>query len=72
MLWTKTEEGKNELFLYAKTFRFTVGIINKSCIIPTEDSRSSNVGPNDIENIDEAAEINFAICPKKQKELYKK
>ena len=32
---------KNPLFLNVKTLRFTVGIINKSLIIPTEDWRPS-------------------------------
>jgi hypothetical protein len=52
---------------YAKTLRFTVGIINKSLIIPTEDLRPTSFGSNDIDNIDEAAEINFGLLSKKAK-----
>ena len=44
---------------YVKTLRFTVGIINKSLIIPTDDLRPTSLGPNDIDNINEVAEINF-------------
>jgi hypothetical protein len=50
MLRTKAEEMKNPLFLNAKTLRFTVGIINKGLIIPTEDWRPTSFGANDIDN----------------------
>ena len=49
---------------YVKTLRFTVGITNKSLIIPTEDLRPTSFGPNDIDNIDEAAEIYFELLSK--------
>ena len=52
---------------YAKTLRFTVGIINKNLIIPTEDLRPTSFGPNDIDNIDEAVEVNFGLLSKKAK-----
>jgi hypothetical protein len=45
----------------------TVGIINKSLIIPMEDLRSTSFGPNDIDNIDVVAEINFGLLSKKAK-----
>jgi hypothetical protein len=44
-----------------------VGIINKSLIIPAEDLRLISFGPNDTDNIDEAAEINFGLLSKKAK-----
>jgi hypothetical protein len=34
---------------YVKTVRFTVGIINKSLIIPTEDWRPTSFGQNDLD-----------------------
>jgi hypothetical protein len=34
---------------YVKTVRFTVGIINKNLIIPTEDWRQTSFGPNDLD-----------------------
>jgi hypothetical protein len=40
---------------------------NKSLIIPTEDLRPTSFGPNDIDNIDEVAEINFELLSKKAK-----
>ena len=46
---------------------FTVGIINKNLIIPTEDLRPTSFGPNDIDNIDEAVEVNFGLLSKKAK-----
>jgi hypothetical protein len=49
------------------THGFTVGIINKSLIIPMEDLRLTSFGPNDIDNIDEVAEINFGLLSKKAK-----
>jgi hypothetical protein len=52
---------------YVKTLRFTVGIINKSLIIPTDDLRLTSFGPNDIDNINEVAEINFGLLSKKVK-----
>ena len=52
---------------YVKTLRFTVGIINKSLIIPTDDLRLTSFGPNDIDNINEVAEINFGLLSKKMK-----
>jgi hypothetical protein len=52
---------------YVKTLRFTVGIINKSLIIPTEYLRPTSFGPNDIGSIDEAAEINFGLLSNKTK-----
>jgi hypothetical protein len=71
MQWPKAEELKNSLFLYVKTLRFTVGIINKSLIIPTEDLRPTSYGPNDIDNIDEMVEVNFGLLSKKAKRLLK-
>ena len=41
--------------------------MNKSLIIPMEDLRPTSFGPNDIDNIDEAAEINFGLLSKKAK-----
>ena len=35
--------------------------MNKSLIIPMEDLRPTSFGPNDIDNIDEAAQINFGV-----------
>jgi hypothetical protein len=61
MLCTKVEEMKNPLFLNVKTLRFTLGIINKSLIIPTEDWRPTSFDGNDI-----------AITTKRQKLLSKK
>ena len=37
------------IIYYAKTVRFTVGIRNKSLIIPTEDRRPTSFGPNDLD-----------------------
>ena len=37
------------IIYYVKTVRFTVGIINKSLIIPTEDWRPTSFGPNDLD-----------------------
>ena len=34
---------------YVKTVRFTVGIINKSLIIPMEYWRPTSFGPNDLD-----------------------
>ena len=46
--------------------------INKSLIIPTEDLRPTSFnGPNDINNIDEAALINFGLLSKKSKKMIK-
>ena len=61
-----TEGWRSEelIISYDKTLRFTVGIINKSLIIPTEDLSMTSFGPNDI---DEAAEINFGLLSKKAK-----
>jgi hypothetical protein len=39
------------IIYYAKIVRFTVGIINKSLIIPTEDWRQTSFGPNDLKLI---------------------
>ena len=50
MLRTKAEEMKNPLFLNVKILRFTVGIMNKSLIIPTEDWRPTTFGANGIDN----------------------
>ena len=47
MLWTKVEEVNNWLLIYVKTLRFTVGIISKSWIIPTEDQKSTSFGTNE-------------------------
>jgi hypothetical protein len=52
---------------YVKTLRFTVGMINKSLIITTDDLRPTSFGPNDIDNINEVAEINFGLLSKKVK-----
>jgi hypothetical protein len=35
--------------------------MNKSLIIPMEDLTPTSFGPNDIDNIDEAAQINFGV-----------
>jgi hypothetical protein len=49
-----------------------VGIINKNLIIPTEDLRpTTSFGPNDIDNIDEAVEVNFGLLSKKAKRRLK-
>jgi hypothetical protein len=71
--YAMTEGWRSEelIISYVKTLRFTVGIINKSLIIPTEDLRPTSFGPNDIDNIDEAAEINFGHLSKKAKRLLK-
>jgi hypothetical protein len=37
------------IIYYVKTVRFTVGIINKSLIIPTEGWRPTSFGPNDLD-----------------------
>ena len=37
------------IIYYVKIVRFTVGIINKSLIIPTEDWRPTSFGPNDLD-----------------------
>jgi hypothetical protein len=44
-----------------------VGMINKSLIITTDDLRPTSFGPNDIDNINEVAEINFGLLSKKVK-----
>ena len=64
-----TEGWRSEelIISYVKTLRLTVGIINKSLIIPMEDLRSTSFGPNDIDNIDVVAEINFGLLSKKAK-----
>ena len=54
---------KNPLFLNVKILRFTVGIINKSLIIPTEDWRPTTFGANDIDNTTRSGRN---VCPKKQ------
>ena len=71
--YAMTEGWRSEEFIisYVKTLRFTVGIINKSLIIPTEDLRPTSFGPNDIGSIDEAAEINFGLLSKKAKRWLK-
>ena len=58
-----TEGWRSEELIISsvKTLPFTVGIIHKSFIIPTEDLRPTSFGPNDIDNIDEAAQINFGL-----------
>ena len=68
-----TEGWRSEelIISYVKTLRFTVGIINKSLIIPTEDLRPTSFGPNDIDNIDEAAEIYFELLSKTVKRWLK-
>ena len=68
-----TEGWRSEELIISnvKTLRFTVGIINKSLIIPTEDLRLTSFGLNDIDNIDEAAEINFGLLSKKTKRWLK-
>ena len=49
-----------------------VGIINKNLIIPTEDLRpTTSFGPNDIDNIDKIAEVNFGLLSKKPKTMIK-
>jgi hypothetical protein len=58
---------QDQTLLYVKTLQFTVGIINKSLIIPMEDLRPTSFGPNDIDNIDEAVEVNFGLLSKKAK-----
>jgi hypothetical protein len=45
----------------------TVGIINKNSIIPMEDLKPTSFGPKDIDNIDEAVEVNFGRLSKKAK-----
>ena len=57
------------IIYYVKTVRFTVGIINTSLNIPTEDWRPTSFGPNDLEAWyhDLAAEINFGLLSKKAK-----
>jgi hypothetical protein len=67
--YAMTEGWRSEelIISYNKTLRFTVGIKNKSLIIPTEDLRPTSFGPNDIDNIDEVAEINFELLSKKAK-----
>jgi hypothetical protein len=37
------------IIYYVKTVRFTVAIINKSLIIPTDDWRPTSFGPNDLD-----------------------
>jgi hypothetical protein len=72
--YAMTEGWRSEelIISYAKTLRFTVGIINKSLIIPTEDLRPTSFGPNDIDiNIDEVAEIYFGLLSKKAKRWLK-
>ena len=71
MQWPKAEELKNELFLYVKTLRFTIGIINKNWIIPTEYLRPTSFGLNDIDNIDEVVKVNFGLLSKKAKRWLK-
>ena len=71
MQWPKAEELKNELFLYVKTLRFTIGIINKNWIIPTEYLRLTSFGLNDIDNIDEVVKVNFGLLSKKAKRWLK-
>ena len=68
--YAMTEGWRSEelIISYAKTLRFTVGIINKSLIIPTEDLRPTSFGPNDI---DEVAEIYFGLLSKKAKRWLK-
>jgi hypothetical protein len=41
--------------------------IDKNLIIPTEDVRPTSFGPNDIDNIDQVAEIHFGLLSKKAK-----
>ena len=67
--YAMTEGWRSEelIISYVKTLRLTVGIINKSLIIPMEDLRSTSFGPNDIDNIDVVAEINFGLLSKKAK-----
>jgi hypothetical protein len=69
-----TEGWRSEelIISYVKTLQFTVGIINKSLIIPTEDLRPTSFGPNDIDNIDEATEIDFGLLSKKSKKKWLK
>jgi hypothetical protein len=67
MQWPKGWRSEELIISSVKTLRFTVGIINKSLIIPTEDLTLTSFGPNDIDNIDEAAQIKF-FCPKNQKD----
>jgi hypothetical protein len=50
---------------YVKIVRFTVGIINKSLIIPTEDWRPTSFGSNDLD-------ITTKQQKKKKKEKEKK
>ena len=64
---TKGWRSEELIISYVKTLRLTVGIINKSLIIPMEDLRSTSFGPNDIDNIDVVAEINFGLLSKKAK-----
>ena len=68
-----TEGWRSEelIISYVKTLWFTVGIINKSLIIPTEDLRPTSFDPNDIDNIDEATEFNFGLLSKKSKKMIK-
>jgi hypothetical protein len=40
---------------------------NTNLIIPTEDLRPTSFGPNAIDNIDEAVEVNFGLLSKKAK-----
>jgi hypothetical protein len=52
---------------HSSAFSYMKGIINKNLIIPTEDLRPTSFGPNDIDNIDEAVEVNFGLLSKKAK-----
>jgi hypothetical protein len=66
--YAMTEGWRSEelIISYVKTLRFTVGIINKSLIIPTEDLRPTSFGPNDIGTKRQKLILDF--CPKKQKD----
>jgi hypothetical protein len=54
-----------------KHYDSQIGIINKNWIIPTEDLRPTSFDPNDIDNIDEAVEVNFGLLSKKAKRWLK-
>jgi hypothetical protein len=75
MLHCMNEGWRSEelIIYYVKIVWFTVGIINKSLIIPTEDWRPTSFGPNDLDitTLDLAAEINFGFLSKKAKQWIK-
>ena len=49
--YAMNEDWRSEELIihYAKTVRFTVEIINKSLIIPTEEWKLTSFGPNDLD-----------------------